>query len=53
MPFDPRAYCEQHLAELDAQKDVYQAQKEYAELRIEQIDIDKEAIQEWLDTHPA
>lgn len=53
MAFDQRAYVEQWLAALDAEKQVLEARHEHDELLIEEIDARREAAQEWLNDHPA
>lgn len=51
MPIDPKTYAEQWLARLDAEKNTSQTRKEREELLIEELDIRREAAQEWIDSH--
>jgi hypothetical protein len=53
MAFDARTFVEEWLARMNAEKDVLEARREHDELLLEEIDIQREAAQEWLDDHPA
>lgn len=51
MPFDPKEFAEQWKVRLDAEKEVLEARHARDELLLEQIDIKREAAQEWIDEH--